>query len=224
MAIRSSVATALLPFLLFVSAAHAAPIFSQNARTTAYPSEREFDTLIADDFSLVAHDTALSVSWQGAYAFDGTAPVVDDFEIRFYADAAGEPGALLQTFSVGNAVSRTAVGVLSTFIEYGYTANLGAGFDIAAGTTYWLMIANDTSGDADNWYWSVQEGTGNLRLSLDDGGAWVSTNRPAAAYFTLDNAAVVPEPASIILMGTGVAAAVARRRRGGGAAKAAPGR
>src|SRR5688572_27457730 len=108
----SSLAPAMLSLLFTVSAAHAAPIFSQNARTTAFPSEREFDTLIADDFSIAANDTALSVSWQGVYAFDNVAPAVDDFEIRFHADAAGEPGALLQTFSVGNAVSRTAVGPL----------------------------------------------------------------------------------------------------------------
>lgn len=213
MAIRSSLATALLSLLFTVSAAHAAPIFSQNAKTTGFPSELEFDTLIADDFSIAANDTALSVSWQGGYAFDNTAPAVDDFEIRFYADAAGEPGALLQTFSVGNAVSRTVVGLLGTFTEYGYTANLGAGFDIAAGTTYWLMIANDTTGDADNWYWSVQVGTGNVHLSLDDGGSWAPTTVAAAAYFTLDNAAVVPEPASVILIATGVAAAVARKRQ-----------
>jgi hypothetical protein len=211
MTIRSSLATALLSLLFTVSTAHAAPIFSQAARTTAFPSEREFDTLIADDFSIAANDTALSVSWRGVYAFDNTPPPVDDFEIRFYADAAGEPGALLQTFSVGNAVSRTALGLLGTFTEYGYTANLGAGFDIAAGTTYWLMIANATIGDADDWYWSMQLDTGNVHLSFDDGGSWAPTNVAAAAYFTLDNAAVVPEPASMILIGMGVAAAVARR-------------
>jgi hypothetical protein len=213
MAIHSSLAPAMLSLLFTVSAAHAAPIFSQNARTTGFPSEREFDTLIADDFSIAANDTALSVSWQGVYAFDNVAPAVDDFEIRFHADAAGQPGALLQTFSVGNAVSRTAVGPLGTFTEYGYTANLGAGFDIAAGTTYWLMIGNDTTGHADNWYWSVLLAAGNVHLSFDDGDSWAPTRPAAAAYFTLDNAVVVPEPASIVLIGTGAAAAVARKRQ-----------
>jgi hypothetical protein len=213
MAVRSSLVPALLSLLLTVSAAHAAPIFSQNARNTAFPSELAFDTMVADDFSILANDTARSVSWQGAYAPDNTAPAVDAFEIRFYSDAAGEPGALLQTFAVGNAVSRTAVGVVGPFTEYGYTANLGAGFAIAAGTAYWLVIANDTTGDNDNWYWSAQTGAGNVQLTLDDGGSWAPAAVPAAALFTLDNAVVVPEPASLVLAGIGIAAAVGRRRQ-----------
>ena len=44
------------------------------------------------DFALAAPDSARSIAWSGVYAFDGTAPAVDDFEIRFYADVAGALG------------------------------------------------------------------------------------------------------------------------------------
>ena len=200
--------------LITASAAYAAPIFTQSGTpNTAFPSEREFDTLIGDDFTLPANDVIRSVSWLGSYAFDGTAPAVDDFQIRFYADAAGSPGALLQSFAVGHAAARDAVGTLGPFTTYGYTADLGGGFGAAAGTTYWLMIANDTTGDNDNWYWAVQTGPGgNVQLSVDDGGSWSSTLVAAEAYFILDNDNVsVPEPASFLLVGIGVAAAVRRR-------------
>ena len=107
------------------SAAYAAPIFTQSgAPDSAFPSDREFDTLIADDFTLPANEVIRSVSWLGSYAFDGTAPAVDDFQIRFYADAAGSPGALLQAFAVGDAVARAAVGMLGRFITYWYAADL----------------------------------------------------------------------------------------------------
>jgi hypothetical protein len=62
------------------------------------------------------------------------------FEIRFYADAAGAPGALLQTHAVGNAVSRAAVGLLGgTLTEYAYTASLGAGFEPTKQSTLTAM-------------------------------------------------------------------------------------
>jgi hypothetical protein len=134
------------------------------------------------------------------------------FEILLYANAAGAPGSLLQTFVLGDAVSRTAVGVLGMFTEYGYTANLGVGFDIAAGTTYWLVIANDTAGDNDNWYWSVQRDVGNVQLTTDGAASWETAAPIAAAYFALDNAAVVPEPSSLLLIGLGLAAVMRRTR------------
>jgi hypothetical protein len=213
MSIRSLLSSAVVSLLLTVSVGQAAPIYTQHvASNTAYPSELEFGVLIADDFSSAANDTARSVSWRGAYAFDNTAPAVDDFEIRLYANAAGAPGALLQTFVLGDAVSRTAVGVLGMFTEYGYTANLGVGFDIAAGTTYWLVIANDTAGDNDNWYWSVQRDVGNVQLTTDGAASWETAAPIAAAYFALDNAAVVPEPSSLLLIGLGLAAVMRRTR------------
>jgi PEP-CTERM motif-containing protein len=204
-------------FLLLItaSAAYAAPIFTQSvAPNSAFPSEREFDTLIADDFTLPANEVIRSVSWLGSYAFEGTAPAVDDFQIRFYADAAGSPGALLQSFAVGDTASRAAVGMVGSFITYGYTADLGGGFAAAGGTTSWLMIANNTTGDNDNWYWAVQTGPGgNVQLSLNNGSSWSDTLVAAEANFTLDNEKVsVPEPASFLLLGIGVAAAVRRKR------------
>ena len=212
--------TARIVFLLLIaaSAASAAPIFTQSvAPNSAFPSEREFDTLIADDFTLPANEVIRSVAWLGAYAFDGTAPAVDDFQIRFYADAAGSPGARLQSFAVGDAVARAAAGTLGPFPTYGYTADLGGGFAAAAGTTYWLVIADDTAGDHDNWYWAVQTGPGgNVRLTIDDGGSWspVAAGAEADAFFILDNDNVpVPEPASFLLVGIGVVSAVRRRRR-----------
>ena len=217
MSTRSFTVFALFSVLLAASTAHAAPIFIQNAFNTGFPSDREFDTLFADDFSIAASDTVRSVSWMGLYSPDNTAPAVDDFEIRFYADATGAPGVLLQTFAVGNAVARTAVGTLSTFTTYSYIGDLAAGFGINAGTPYWLVIANDTTGDNDNWFWAAQTSGGNAQFSLNDGGSWAPTLVDGATVFTVGNGNVaVPEPASLLLVGIGVAAALRRKSRSSG--------
>ena len=125
-------------FLMTASAAHAAPIFTQSAYNDAFPSDREFDTLIADDFTLAANEVIRSVSWLGTYAFDGTAPAVDDFQIRFYADAAGSPGALLQSFAVGDAVARAAVGMLGPFMPMG-TPRISAAASVPEPASFLLV-------------------------------------------------------------------------------------
>lgn len=206
---------AALAAILTASTAHAAPIFTQSpAPTNGFPSDLKGEALIADDFSIATADTARSVSWLGAYASSNTAPAVDDFEVRFYADMGGAPGALLQTFDVGNSVNRTVAGSLATLTLYSYAADLGSGFSIGAATPYWLVIVNDTTGDPDDaWYWGVQS-PGNAHISLS-GNPFVPTqNVTGATSFTLDNAPLgaVPEPASVLLVGLGLATTALRRR------------
>jgi hypothetical protein len=203
--------------ILLASTVHAAPIFAQTpSPNNAFPSDREGEVLIADDFSLAASDTAKSVSWLGVYGFGGTASAVDDFEILFYENMAGAPGALLQTFAVGNAANRTPTGdSIGGFGVYAYAADLGSGFSIAAATSYWLVIVNDTIGDPDDaWYWAVERPAGNARISIGGGPFVPTSGTSGATSFVLDNAniVVVPEPASVLLAGIGLAITVVRRR------------
>ncbi|TDJ44121.1 MAG: hypothetical protein E2O50_03620 [Gammaproteobacteria bacterium] len=104
---------ALLVALLLVTASvQAATIFSQTPpNQTGQLSDLDYGLGVheADDFSLDADDTVLSVTWRGFYAqsvpTDGNPPntplATDDFTISFYTEAgSGLPGALLQSFSV----------------------------------------------------------------------------------------------------------------------------
>lgn len=205
--------------LLLSTPASAAPIFSRTPiPNTGGASDRDSTTRMADDFTLSSNDTVRSVIWRGLYT-DGTPQAVDDFNINFYSDSAGLPGALLQSFAVGNAVNRVDTGTMSapccSFFEY--SADLGTGIALLASTTYHLSISNDTTSDVTgDWLWAVEFfAGGDVSFSFDSGATW---SKEAAmfpvAYFILDNAnASVPEPSTGLLLVGGLAALVWRRRK-----------
>jgi hypothetical protein len=198
----------------------AAIVFSQTpAVNTAHASDVDFPFFLADDFSLAASETVNEVTWRGFYFPTGTPQLSDVFTIDFHADSGGSPGALLQSFVVGNAVNRTGTGTFfGPGIEYfDYSANLGAGISLSGATQYWLSIFNDTSIDTnDGWHWGILLDGGNSQSRPTTADPWGPSNH--AAYFTLaaDEVADVPAPASLILwgMGGGLAFLGKKLRRG----------
>ncbi len=168
---------------------------ASNCRTRnqfdAFVSDRT-KFLVADDFSPAASGGVTSVCWWGAYLSDadlncqGAAP--DSFQIRYFADSGGLPGALLNTFSqAGGTLAVTGPVatdqlIADTVPEYAYTATHAA-VAVTAGQRYWIEISNSITGCG--WYWetafpgderAVQDGTDttppdgytNADLILDD--------------------------------------------------------
>ena len=102
-----------------------------------------------------------------------------------------------------------------------YTFTPGSPFTLAADTTYWL-VGSTTSGLNANWAVTSPPTNpsgsgasfGSYSASTTGGGTWF--NSAATTQFQLDGTtAIVPEPSSLVLTGTGVcvAAAVGLRRR-----------
>jgi len=194
----------------------ATPIFSQTfSAISGRLSDADTPTFTADNFSIGAADTVRSVSWQGFYYSNGSAPALDDFAISFYSDNSGSVGGLIQTFNVDNNVNRVGTGVLlfnnaSEF--FNYTADLGTGISLGAGA-YWISVFNDTTADTnDSWYWSVELGNGNP-AALNQNGSWRIVS--GENYFVLDNEnlSAVPEPSSLALLGFGLAGFGYSRRK-----------
>lgn len=124
----------------------------------------------AEDFRLNAGaSTITDVNWWGVYATD--TPGTDNFTIRIFADVSGAPEIdPLNEFAVG-AVNRVDTGVDFVFA---YSVDI-APLTLAANTTYWLSIVNDTTVvDIDDWGWATND-FGIFRGSSfrrEDGQAW----------------------------------------------------
>lgn len=143
----------------------------------------QFDALVsdranfrtADNFSPVFTGSMSTLCWWGAYLGTGGGGcgnvLTNAFEVRYFADAGGVPGALLASFSqaIGTltVVGPSATGSLidGDIPEYAYSAT-HAGLLVNQATQYWVEITNVVFGCT--WFWetsailesrAVQDGT-----------------------------------------------------------------
>ena len=73
-----------------------------------------------DNFTLSSTENILSVNWQGGYFFPPVQGPIDGFQISFYADVGGQPGASpLSTNFVSGTANETFVGVEPGTAEWG---------------------------------------------------------------------------------------------------------
>jgi hypothetical protein len=207
--------------MLAAGGAQAGVLFSHGVNPAAIaagdggPYSNLGNQLFANSFSLAGGGAINQVSWFGG-AFNGLA--YSTFNVAFYADSAGLPGAQLATTTANPTI--TVAGPndgygqpLSQFVMSIPT------FNAAAGVTYWFSVSDN---GPDNFVWTPSFGYFNAAWSTTGpGGAWkanTETYRNSEAFSLLNTGGAVPEPATWALMlvgfgGMGVAVRGARRRQ-----------
>jgi hypothetical protein len=184
----------------------AATIYSQTpVGNTGVLSDADNPSYGAEIFTLDDDVLIEDIVWRGWYNredVNGAPP--DNFSITIFADqtvgSSSLPGAALQSWSIGTA-GRTDTGapLIGGYSSvYEYSASLGSGFALSAGT-YWLSIYNNTStacdGCLDDWFWHAIANGSFRHAQSSDLSSWLGSPLLTDTYFIMSGQ-VVPVPAA----------------------------
>lgn len=172
----------------------------------------------SDDFSLAGGAQIGAATWRGFIkpASGGAVdPAVESWQIDFYADAGGAPGASLYSATLSAAAVTTTLLGVGDFggpvNVYEFSAVLPTRFAASGGTGYWFSPLAIQTHFFPFFSWSPAADTKgtSFQASIPPGATFV---RPGDRAFSLST---VPEPAAwaLMLLGLGSAGAMLRRRR-----------
>lgn len=205
-----------LASLLMTCAIQAGPIIYDNGSpdfVNAYYSDKTpgigGGIESASNFALGADNILADIHWWGGYGISSFAHSADNFTVYIYNDSGGSPGTVAHTIPVG-APTRTDTGV-NLFLSidiFAYEYDLPIPIALTAGTTYWLSILNDTTGDpGGEWLWATSNGLSgddhsrNLNAGAPD--PWGDLEVEFAYHLTGPDPSGVPDAGSTLpLLGT----------------------
>ena len=121
---------------------------------------------VAEAFVIGANDGIDGLRFWGGYYPGNTANNPDCFNVYFFDNAGGVPGAKINTLDCIPATTRDATGVILFGVEeYEYYIDLEPNKELAPGT-YWVGITNNSAGNpiGDFWFWETGDLDPNLGI------------------------------------------------------------
>ncbi len=136
--------------------------------------------VIADNFVLANSAVITQITFWSGYFPNNTPLAQDDLTVIFHADSGGSgPGAAFSTETTVPYTRTTTGIVLFGVSEYKHTITLSNPVALDAGT-YWVEIYNDTTGNADSFFWEV----GDLDVVNGIANGAFSTSAPGSSWNT----------------------------------------
>jgi len=196
--------------ILAAAASAQAVVIYDNGAPNQQNGNEMTEWIQSEDFTFAADTTVTDVhfwSAEAANAFSGS------IVYTIYADNGGNPGAALET-GTGDNLVRTGTGLNvppgnTSLSEFFYSFDITP-FLALGGTTYHLGLHNgpDTNSTRVEMYWETTDPNTTAfgrEFDLTTGGPWISNEQEHAFQLTGGGAAV-PEPATLALVGLGLAA------------------
>lgn len=153
---------------------------------------------VYDNFTFTQTWDVESFHWVGGYFNPPNQGPITAWTLTFYNDNAGQPGNPIAAGTFTGNGGETFIGNVNGFPMYVYWLYFNS-FDMAPGT-YWASVVPDL-GFPPQWGWA--SGTGGDGLAYQDFFG-TRTALPFDMAFAIDGRAVVPEPGTLIMLGTGI--------------------